>query len=325
MSLILSAIPFKQRSTQMYIAVARLTDLDFFSIDIFNPQNIAGRNGYQRETDEERVRKIAKFFELPSAIMPVAGLLNVRDKGKLKFKDGLLTIPDGARVWVVDMQHRLKGLLLAMEEGTLRDGSFGFPVVITESLGQIEEAVQFYIINTKAKKMDVALTRRLLIANNRIKEIADTKAWEIPAVQVTIRLNRSIPGNPWYGKIRQPNEQKMPSHIATEKSFVQSLRQVLIPGRLKKSDKVAKNLAAFWSAVRDNVPESFVDPRRYLIQKTPGVFALIKVTERHYSPWMRERQEQAEADIRSTWTKDPVVLLETKGTLEVRGNAQRPN
>ncbi len=43
----------------------------------------------------------------------------------------------------------------------------------------------------------------------------------------------------------------------------------------------------------------------------------IKVTEKHYSPWIRERQEQAEADIRRTWTKDPVVLLETKGTLQV--------
>ena len=39
----------------------------------------------------------------------------------------------------------------------------------------------------------------------------------------------------------------------------------------------------------------------------------IRVTEKHYSPWVRERQEQAEADIRRTWTKDPVVLLETKG------------
>jgi integrase/recombinase XerD len=51
----------------------------------------------------------------------------------------------------------------------------------------------------------------------------------------------------------------------------------------------------------------------------------IRVTEKHYSPWVRERQEQAEADIRGTWTKDPVVLLETKGTPEVRRNSARLN
>jgi hypothetical protein len=27
----------------------------------------------------------------------------------------------------------------------------------------------------------------------------------------------------------------------------------------------------------------------------------IKVTERHYSPWVRARQEQLEADVRRTW------------------------
>jgi site-specific recombinase XerD len=44
----------------------------------------------------------------------------------------------------------------------------------------------------------------------------------------------------------------------------------------------------------------------------------IKVTEKHYAPWVRERQEQAEADVRRTWSQDPIALLEGKGTLEVR-------
>ena len=45
----------------------------------------------------------------------------------------------------------------------------------------------------------------------------------------------------------------------------------------------------------------------------------VRVTEKHYSPWIRERQEQAEADVGRTWTRDPVALLEMKGTLEVHG------
>jgi integrase/recombinase XerD len=51
----------------------------------------------------------------------------------------------------------------------------------------------------------------------------------------------------------------------------------------------------------------------------------IRVTEKHYAPWVRERQEQTEADIRRTWTKDPIILLESKGTPEVRENGARPN
>jgi integrase len=53
--------------------------------------------------------------------------------------------------------------------------------------------------------------------------------------------------------------------------------------------------------------------------------ASIKITEKHYNPWIRERQEQAEVDVRRTWTKDSIVLLETKGTPEVRGTAEVVN
>jgi integrase/recombinase XerD len=37
----------------------------------------------------------------------------------------------------------------------------------------------------------------------------------------------------------------------------------------------------------------------------------VKITERHYAPWVRERQEQAEADVRRTWSQDPIALLES--------------
>jgi len=42
--------------------------------------------------------------------------------------------------------------------------------------------------------------------------------------------------------------------------------------------------------------------------------ASIKVTQKHYSPWVRARQEQLKADVRGTWHRDPLVLAETKGT-----------
>lgn len=35
----------------------------------------------------------------------------------------------------------------------------------------------------------------------------------------------------------------------------------------------------------------------------------VKITEKHYRPWVRERQEQAEADVRRTWECDPLALL----------------
>lgn len=257
----------------MYLAAVSPDILDIFSIDIWDSKNVVQRRGYQRRPDEGRIKNIAKYLERSQSIMPVAGLLNVREKGRIKFKNGKLNIPDGLKVWVVDMQHRLKGLVRAHEEGGLPTGSFQFPVVITEGLSQVGEAAQFYIINTKAKKMDVALTRRLLIENNKVRDIADVKPWEIAAVRITIEMNKSIRGNPWFETLRQPNEERVHQHIATEKSFVNSLRQLLIAGRYKQPRKAAKKLAAYWSAIQTNIPEAFQEPRRFLIQKTPGMFA----------------------------------------------------
>ena len=51
----------------------------------------------------------------------------------------------------------------------------------------------------------------------------------------------------------------------------------------------------------------------------------VKVTEKHYSPWVRARQEQLEADVRRTWGEDPLVLSETKGTKKVHSRVEAVN
>jgi integrase len=40
----------------------------------------------------------------------------------------------------------------------------------------------------------------------------------------------------------------------------------------------------------------------------------IRITERHYAPWTRSRQEQIEADLRAAWSNDPVIERYTRGT-----------
>lgn len=35
----------------------------------------------------------------------------------------------------------------------------------------------------------------------------------------------------------------------------------------------------------------------------------VKITERHYAPWVRERQEQLEADLERTWKRDSLLFL----------------
>lgn len=52
----------------------------------------------------------------------------------------------------------------------------------------------------------------------------------------------------------------------------------------------------------------------------------MKVTEKHYSPWIRARHEQLEADVRRTWKGDPIAFgEETKGTQKVHGTEEAVN
>ena len=47
----------------------------------------------------------------------------------------------------------------------------------------------------------------------------------------------------------------------------------------------------------------------------------VKITERHYAPWVRERQEQMEADVRRAWERDPIlnrtISVEPKDVLPI--------
>jgi integrase len=37
-----------------------------------------------------------------------------------------------------------------------------------------------------------------------------------------------------------------------------------------------------------------------------------RVTEKHYNPWVRSRQEQLEADLEKAWSRDPLALREAE-------------
>jgi integrase/recombinase XerD len=51
----------------------------------------------------------------------------------------------------------------------------------------------------------------------------------------------------------------------------------------------------------------------------------VRITEKHYSPWIRSRQEQLEADVQRAWAEDPVIASQMAGTKQVQFPRQRVN
>jgi len=51
----------------------------------------------------------------------------------------------------------------------------------------------------------------------------------------------------------------------------------------------------------------------------------VRVTEQHYNPWVRSRQEQLEADVARTWALDPTLAVKNLGTNQVHTEKRRIN
>jgi integrase/recombinase XerD len=49
----------------------------------------------------------------------------------------------------------------------------------------------------------------------------------------------------------------------------------------------------------------------------------IRITERHYAPWTRSRQEQIESDLRAAWNDDPIVLANALGVTQALEKSHR--
>lgn len=282
------AVMFNQHGRRMFSLVVPggwLTDRVI--VDVYDPRlSVSGLvKGYQRTVEEARARKIGQFLIGRDSVMPSGVLLSVRGKRQLEwrrsggetddqFESGTLTVPDGTTVYLVDGQHRQEGVrLVSTRHPSIR--SFPFPAVLMEGNSDEQEALQFYLLNTKAKKVPTDLSRRILIERGLVRYVESPQEWLIKAVQVAIALNTSIE-NPWRGRIKPPNMTRQPQHVCSEKSFVSSLQYVLSSPVFKRSSpkRTARALAAYWSAVQDVFPSAFANPRANVVQKTAGIYSL---------------------------------------------------
>ena len=266
----------------MYLAVIPARRLvDHTTIDHWSP----GRpTGYQRVETTTHVNQIAKFLHQPDAILPLPGILNVRVKNRIHFRgqgdgsiaSGTISIDDGTDIYVVDMQHRREGLRRAYEQ-LEHLGDFPVPVVIIEGLTPVDETLQFYLVNQKSKRISSDLALRILLErlnDERFAETVGPVGWRSSALGITILLNKDI-RNPWKGRIKEPNTPKNDHHVATEKSFVPSLRPVVsFPpyARLGKQ-RLAAILAGYWNGIGALFPLAFRNPDDHVIMSVTSYVA----------------------------------------------------
>jgi DGQHR domain-containing protein len=281
----LPAMRLEQAGTKLYVTHLTAGDLSKGSIqvDAWSPTNTTG---YQRMPIKARFRKIARYAmgkEGGRPILPQAIVLNVREVGVLEFEDsgtglGRLRIPHGTTLWEVDGQHRIGGLRYAVEQNPdFKD--YTVPVVITEGLSRLEEAVLFFVINTTQKRVPTDLAQRIIEQEMgdevlKLKLVAEGKDW-IPLGTKIVDVLLQTPGHPWYGRIGVPGTRLAGVQIK-QVSFVTSLKPILVNSIYSQlePEEIAQLLIRYWQAWEEVCPEAFQAPDEYVIQKTVGVFPL---------------------------------------------------
>lgn len=281
----------KQDARELYVGALRADDV--IRLGRVAEWKDGSEEGYQRAPESSRISKIATFLKNESVpLLPSSVLLSHRGAPlpKKETAPGIyeISVQDHDVLWIVDGQHRVKGLQSAIEKhGLERFKDFQLPVVLMEFDDVTEEAHQFQLINENMKKVNTMLARRLLQmrmekggleARKAIRE--SRRLWEADSVEV-IRALTADPAGIWYGKVQSPNEKKGPEHVVRELSFSTSLRPLLTDDLTRDLtvDRVADYLANFWGAWNDIMPEAFDQPDDYVIQKSPGIFILHQVAK----------------------------------------------
>lgn len=185
MGLRITGVQFNQQDHQLIIGYAKAGDiLKQSRIDEWSPDN---PNGYQREVNERRAREFGNFMA-QKGLSPSAVLLNLRDADFNEIRqvsESVYEIPDRISLWIVDGQHRLKGLEYAgIKYPDLLEISI--PVVLlnlqsySPELARKQEATQFLIINKTQKGVRSDLAERILAQAEEKNEEIDYSINKIP-------------------------------------------------------------------------------------------------------------------------------------------------
>ena len=250
--------------------------------------------GYQRQKLVRKANKIKDFLLSNNGLMPTSILASFRS-ARVRFRPtsgayGILTVPDSARTYIVDGQHRVEGLKRAIQEKReLQD--FVYPVVFMAPSKwgrryqpEMEEGKQFITINKTQTKVPTDLVDTMLWSlrfydqqdSQVAKESLPEEIYEemkIRAKALTL-VNQIRDYENWRGKIRFANAPKGDT-ILKQSVMVDTLVNEIMsksPYDAMTVEELAIRLDNYWSAILDYYPNARTSPSQYFIQRRFGIY-----------------------------------------------------
>lgn len=270
--MIIPAAKVRQGDLLLYTTSMKVRDLmseGFYSVEALDPEDTESK-GYQRLLNRARARKLADYVlkgqDSNDAFLPTSVFL-ATDK-KINFNEDNNTLEIDSSLTgafsVVDGQHRLEGLRMAMEKDD-RVLDFEVPVNIAVSLPKLAQMCHFLIVNTTQKSVDKSVEQRILARLTAALDVEDDlpslPKWILntvqkgevdKAVKYVDYLNET-PDSPWYKKIHMANAETDKASV-NQHSFVKAIVKYIltannplsIVGDFEKEKKIFLN---YWIAI----------------------------------------------------------------------------
>jgi DGQHR domain-containing protein len=294
------------RATQDRIAIycgvlpAR-TLLDRAAVDEWSKDHEVG---YQRGLSSSRIKQVVHYLEEADGVFPTSVLLSYRVPDKTVFhpkapqsedaiQAGMLELLDPEQpLWVIDGQHRLRALEVAMAEDQDRWGRYPVPFTLLVNDDVFEEARWFYVVNSKAKRVPVDLAEQLLARAADVKgedwlrrseapltsSVGDKVVIQTRLVRLVDYLEKNCPV--WTGHVLTPGENKGSNEDVKHHQLVTSLSRGAATDRgfLRVLDqspvKLGEFLGNFWEAVAQRWPAAISDGKEFTLRRTQGLYAM---------------------------------------------------
>ena len=230
-------------------------------------------HGYQRPFNERHSQDFRRYIKKPdSSTIPLT--LNLRPTFESNWrvveldneKVQLEVCADAGKIMAqVDCQHRL---------GHLGDLPITLPFMCFIGLSAEEEMEVFSIINGKAKGLSTSLL------DYHAAQLTESLAQERPELFIALQLN-SIEGSPWFRRLNLGgNTTSGLKRIASLRMMQQATNKFLKATSILSTHSVedaAGVVLDFWSAVASVLPREWADPRRHMLTKGIGVYALMRI------------------------------------------------
>ena len=275
------------------------------------------RDGYQRELASARLGTskygVAGYLLRQMGIFPTSILVNVRkEDAVLKFEEkerisdnitiGDLIVPDDVTWYVIDGQHRLEGLKMAMR---IRSELENYPVLLTmTNEGIFYEMLIFYMVNSRAKSVPTDLAYRILQ-----KMLYDVKApkWIELEIMTGADRRKAIAAtivdylnfkdeSPFKGRIKEAGEPWKPQHITTDRTLIRYVTLILKERIFREllDEEVADLLIDYWNAIKEIYPKCFENYEDYALLSTLGLSVMNRLFPAIYGYCIRDKDTSSQ-------------------------------